>query len=470
MENEDFVKKSKPREDQIRDEKKDVTHISEVINQIQINWKEIDQEKTLILEYQDGENIEKKLLNKKPTIPLYLLDSCLACLEIIKQEEEKLKRENLIQDLIYQKIPSKKEEKEEFPKVFSKMFFSSFDIQQRLIKIEQQMNFQYRTENRKIDMNYLKRKQKREYEKFVRDLYSVYKNDQEQDSRNQMISYAKIQNCKTFEINLKLPDDIKEELSRSTLEMFGLKNDDYKINIFFCFDQTTSGTLTSYDKENDVLEIFQRTRNISQLYSNDLNAMIIDCYIEKDFEISWGQGDFKKTIEEISLPDLHFESFEDQLEIIKGEFKNINHIPQTGEFFITKHSNLCWIHTIFHLISEQKDYESVKNDLKNGLKEVLLKCASFGVTNLSIQLPFKEELSKNQNQDILSQIQDFMVALNLSYGKSRVKNFKNIYIYLPGHKNDKKLELFSKEKNILEKILSKCLGFENVNQTKMSPY
>jgi hypothetical protein len=406
-----------------------------------------------INEHTTHSNILKQC--RTPKIPLHLLDAIDSCLHELKEMKEQDETDNLIDYLLLNPVSKLIEENLEFPRVFSLLFFSDFKNQQRLIKIEQQMNVLYRDLLVKpnAELNVLKTRQRKEYQKFVRDLSMNSDLTQKGETLVNNTMYPKLPKCKTFEISFKIPGEIQNDVSRSTMEMFGMKQEDYKVNLFFCVGSTCSNHLASFDEENDLNEISQRTRNIHQLYSNDLNALITPCMVNKDFDIHWIQDDYQDLGKYLSSPELHFESYEEQLDLIKKEYMDTDTFPLPSEFFLTKHSNLSWIHSIFHTIVGSKEE-------RPNLKEVFVKCASFGVSNVSIQLPF--DSNKTEKVDILNEVMDVLSAVNLSYGKCKVKSFKNIFLFLPNIK----LEQITN----MERQLYGCLGVENVITTNLSKF
>lgn len=70
---------------------------------------------------------------------------------------------------------------------------------------------------------------------------------------------------------------------------------------------------------------------------------------------------------------------------------------QTGDVFITKHSNLAQVHVIFHMVSDDsilsKDINS-RHPVLLGLRNILKTACSHDVTSLTIPLLLQYEMTE----------------------------------------------------------------------------
>lgn len=156
------------------------------------------------------------------------------------------------------------------------------------------------------------KKHKEDYSKFVRDIYSELDQNLKSNLDTKHMknsSFPKFLNTRTFDITIRLPGESYLELSKFTKDFFNIKNEEYKITLFVCFNSNPSDYLTLFDRENDINEVYQRTRNIKQLYLNELNAFLTDCSSSKEFgfisneqeensflKFNWNQNDFESKL------------------------------------------------------------------------------------------------------------------------------------------------------------------------------
>lgn len=106
-----------------------------------------------------------------------------------------------------------------------------------------------------------------------------------------------------------------------------------------------------------------------------------------------------------SSTEFHFPHFEDQLEKIRlenvgrtsGSKKSSGKMLQTGDVFITRHSNLAQVHVIFHMVSDDstlsKDMNS-RHPVLLGLRNILKTACSHDVTSLTIPLLLNYEMTE----------------------------------------------------------------------------
>eukprot|EP00040_Diaphanoeca_grandis_P021518 m.114731 g.114731 ORF g.114731 m.114731 type:complete len:565 (-) comp28369_c0_seq1:401-2095(-) len=149
----------------------------------------------------------------------------------------------------------------------------------------------------------------------------------------------------------------------------------------------------------------ERLQTAMALYSTkQLQAIIhlVNNNIESD------PTDFAK-ICELST-DFHFDSFEEQMNQLRndmiglrqnGDDENDNTQKQlsleTGDFYVTKHSNLAGIHTAFHLcINEdiQKSDLNTRSPVIAGLRNILRTAFQHGISTITVPLLMLEKITE----------------------------------------------------------------------------
>ncbi|KAK5639219.1 hypothetical protein RI129_011711 [Pyrocoelia pectoralis] len=175
------------------------------------------------------------------------------------------------------------------------------------------------------------------------------------------------------------------------------------------------------------------------LYSNDLCGLVlmtdnvIGSRLSKDFtEICQRTTEF------------HFPYVDDQLERIsstlqKYQADNASRIAssknlQTGDVYITRHSNLAQVHVIFHMVCDDSLYG---NDINSrhpvvlGLRNMLKSACSNDVTFLTIPLLLQYEMSEGMTvtwctkraELVFKCVKGFMIEM-ASWGGSDLKNLQ----------------------------------------------
>ena len=86
------------------------------------------------------------------------------------------------------------------------------------------------------------------------------------------------------------------------------------------------------------------------LYSHNLSGLVVltDCNLDEDSP--------RDTTEKVSdicsrSTEYHFPSFDQQLESLKLKTGAPNNKLKCGDFYMTRHSNLCEVHVLFHMLS-----------------------------------------------------------------------------------------------------------------------
>lgn len=138
------------------------------------------------------------------------------------------------------------------------------------------------------------------------------------------------------------------------------------------------------------------------MYSNDLQGLVT----LSDGIIGSGHTEEIKNNCQRST-EFHFPNIEHQLdkivnlnEQVKKEsekyVKRNNKHLQTGDFYITKHSNLSQIHVIFHVVTNNNSKEviSSRHPVLLGLRNIIKTACSNDVTSLMIPLLLTYDMSE----------------------------------------------------------------------------
>lgn len=159
----------------------------------------------------------------------------------------------------------------------------------------------------------------------------------------------------------------------------------------------------------------QRLQTAMTLYSESLSALIL--LVDDRLHTSTGiKKRFKQVCNEST--DFHFPDFEKQICLIE---QGLQHRPtrtrtmrsssihareppaknknlQTGDFYITKHSNLAEVHAVFHLVTDESVASSTINSrhaVIAGVRNIMLAAARHNITNVTIPLLLVHEMGEN---------------------------------------------------------------------------
>jgi len=160
------------------------------------------------------------------------------------------------------------------------------------------------------------------------------------------------------------------------------------------------GLNDNFGQEDDWLP--RRLQTAMSLYSHNLSGLVVltECNLDEDT--------LRDTTEKISeicsrSTEYHFPNFEQQLESLKvktGQGKRL----KCGDFYMTRHSNLCEVHVVFHMLSTTSKAEgdeggeeghapltsaervNSRHPVVMGLRSVLKTASLCGVTTLTIPL------------------------------------------------------------------------------------
>lgn len=140
-----------------------------------------------------------------------------------------------------------------------------------------------------------------------------------------------------------------------------------------------------------------RTQTAMSLYSNNLSALVL--LVDNHFNSYFGtQHEFAQLCS--SLNEFHFDNFNEQIKSIQNE-KMPAHVGrknlETGDCYVTKHSNLANAHVVFHLVTD----DSLKNGEINSrhpilasLRNILRVAQMYDIKTISIPLLLVDEMDE----------------------------------------------------------------------------
>eukprot|EP00794_Sanderia_malayensis_P015610 gene15610-17183_t len=166
----------------------------------------------------------------------------------------------------------------------------------------------------------------------------------------------------------------------------------------------------------------RRLQTAMSLYSQSLSALVL--LVDNRLQSQMG---IKKEFRNICMQstDFHFADLDKQLSAIEVKLEqrpsrtrtirsssvlhkigsDQQHTPatttsllQTGDFYLTKHSNLAEVHTIFHLVTDDsvlKNNITSRHPIIIGLRNILLSAATHNITTLTIPLLLVHEMTEN---------------------------------------------------------------------------
>lgn len=160
----------------------------------------------------------------------------------------------------------------------------------------------------------------------------------------------------------------------------------------------------------------QRLQTAMTLYSETLSAMIF--LVDDRLNTSIGlQKRFENIVKETT--EFHFPNYEKQKCLIeqtlssrktrtrtlrtssltrKRQAETTNKLLQTGDFYLTKHSNLAEVHAVFHLVTDDNLSTMTINSrhpIMIGVRNIMLTASRYNITNLIIPLLLVHEMGEN---------------------------------------------------------------------------
>ncbi|KAK7603268.1 hypothetical protein V9T40_003267 [Parthenolecanium corni] len=200
----------------------------------------------------------------------------------------------------------------------------------------------------------------------------------------------------------------------------------------------------------------QRLQTALGLYSNDLCGLVL---LNDNNDLSGFSGLAKEFYEVCdSSTEFHFPNVSEQLETLKVQIKDAiawrnscqhpgnlttseqqsrrsasKHL-QTGDIFLTKHSNLAAVHIVFHMIVDDSLRSSEINSRHSailGLRNILKTACSNDITTLTIPVLLMHEMTEEMTvawctkraELVFKCVKGFMIEM-ASWGGSDLKNLQ----------------------------------------------
>jgi len=167
----------------------------------------------------------------------------------------------------------------------------------------------------------------------------------------------------------------------------------------------------------------QRLQTAMSLYSDSLSALVL--LVDDRLQSQMGvKKDFRKLC--MQSTEFHFNDVDKQLSGIEhvlnkrpGRTRTVRttsvlqragfdqsssaattttNLLQTGDFYVTQHSNLAQVHVVFHLVTDEsvgRTNITSRHPIIIGLRNILLSAATHNITNLTIPLLLVHELTEN---------------------------------------------------------------------------
>lgn len=140
-----------------------------------------------------------------------------------------------------------------------------------------------------------------------------------------------------------------------------------------------------------------RTQTAMSLYSHNLSAVVL--LVDNHFNSYYGiQHEFSRLCN--SLNEFHFDNFNNQIKHIQEKVMPVcagRHNLETGDCYITRHSNLANAHVVFHLVTD----DSLKNGEVNSrhpilasLRNILRVAHTHDIKTISVPLLLVDEMDE----------------------------------------------------------------------------
>lgn len=140
-----------------------------------------------------------------------------------------------------------------------------------------------------------------------------------------------------------------------------------------------------------------RTQTAMSLYSHNLSAVVL--LVDNHFDSYYGiQHDFAQLCN--SLNEFHFDNLTQQLKHIQENVMPSvagRHNLETGDCYVTRHSNLANVHVVFHLVTDDslKNCEvNSRHPIMSSLRSILKVAHMFDIKNISIPLLLVDEMDE----------------------------------------------------------------------------
>lgn len=205
----------------------------------------------------------------------------------------------------------------------------------------------------------LKYEQKQEFREWIHKVYEDYKNGNQQMVTN----FRSLSVNSNERMNLSSYDEI--DWNNSSNGSNSRMEESFTINLGAQLKTTHNLRLISMDimdfcsmkHSNDFSQYTpQRIQTSMSLYSNSLNALVllVDNRINSYSGIKLEFANTCSMSTEFHFPELEIQMNESRkmAEKLKMNENNSKLTLQTGDFYITKHSNLSEVHVVYHLVSD----------------------------------------------------------------------------------------------------------------------
>lgn len=140
-----------------------------------------------------------------------------------------------------------------------------------------------------------------------------------------------------------------------------------------------------------------RTQTAMSLYSHNLSAVVL--LVDNQFNSYYGiQHDFSELCS--SLNEFHFDSLKKQIQHIQENLMPVcagRHNLETGDCYVTKHSNLANAHIVFHLVTDDSLRNSDTNSrhpILASLRNILRVAHMYDIKTISIPLLLVDEMDE----------------------------------------------------------------------------
>lgn len=140
-----------------------------------------------------------------------------------------------------------------------------------------------------------------------------------------------------------------------------------------------------------------RTQTAMSLYSHNLSAVVL--LVDSHFNSYYGvQQDFSELCN--SLNEFHFDNLKKQIQHIQENLMPVyagRHNLETGDCYVTRHSNLANAHVVFHLVTDDslKNSEiNSRHSLLGSLRNILRVAHMYDIKTISIPLLLVDEMDE----------------------------------------------------------------------------
>ena len=266
----------------------------------------------------------------------------------------------------------------------------------------------------------LKEKQKREYKEWVQNVYERTIADISYQDTETSEDMSSVMNplSKAVDIQEAMPSIQDTYMEESfTIHLGNQMKSMHNIRLV-CRDILDYCHCKSVFVGGNMLADPQRLQTAMTLYSENLSAMIF-LVDDKLCNSTGTQKLFQDIVQEST--DFHFPEYEQQRCLIEETLKerpnrtrllrsnsvsrnvqekatSSNKLLQTGDFYMTKHSNLSEIHAVFHLVTDDclsMTTINSRHPIMTGVRNIILAAARHNITTLIVPLLLVHEMSEN---------------------------------------------------------------------------